>query len=67
MFPFRYLTKRQEEWRVQEKERKELEMNANVPQGYVLLSENERIEHLKTFKRSNLTQNEYFLNSLILM
>lgn len=34
-------------------------MNANVPQGYVLLSENERIEHLKTFKRSNLINNKH--------
>lgn len=52
---FRYLKHRQEEWKTQEKERKEAEMNANVPLGYVLLSDEERLDHLKTFKRSMLS------------
>ncbi|CAL8121838.1 unnamed protein product [Orchesella dallaii] len=48
----KYLKQRQEEWKIQEQERKEAEMNANVPHGYVLLSDDERLEHLRSFKRN---------------
>lgn len=46
---------------MQEQERKETEKNAHVPPGYVLLTESERQEHLKTFKRSNLQLNVFLI------
>lgn len=48
----RYLKQRQEEWRIDAAAKKEAEESSHIPNGYVLMSEDERIENLRQFQKS---------------
>lgn len=48
----RYLKQRQKEWREEEVAKQEAEQNSHIPNGYVLMSEDERMDNLRQFRKS---------------